>query len=71
MIDFVLSEKGQKHWAENYLRPVVGDIEKLAPEAAAKFLPASEYARAGSVDYAKMAAVQVAFSEAYLKAVKS
>lgn len=71
VIDFVLSEKGQKHWAENYLRPVVGDIETLAPEAAAKFLPASEYARAGSVDYAKMAAVQVAFSEAYLKAVKS
>ena len=70
VIDFVLSEKGQKHWAENFLRPVVGDLEKLAPEAAKKFLPASEYERAGSVDYARMAEVQRAFSEAYLQAMK-
>lgn len=71
VIDFVLSEKGQKHWAENFLRPVVGDLEKLAPEAAKKFLPASEYERAGSVDYARMAEVQRAFSEAYLQAMKA
>ena len=70
VIDFVLSEKGQKHWAENFLRPVVGDLEKLAPEAAKKFLPASEYERAGSVDYARMAEVQRAFSEAYLQAMQ-
>ena len=45
-------------------------LEKLAPEAAKKFLPASEYERAGSVDYARMAEVQRAFSEAYLQAMK-
>ena len=32
VIDFVLSEKGQKHWADNFLRPVVGDLETTAPE---------------------------------------
>ncbi|EHY32389.1 MAG: extracellular solute-binding protein [Sutterella parvirubra] len=71
VIDFVLSEKGQKHWADNFLRPVVGELEKIAPEAAAKFLPASEYARAGSIDYGRMAEVQQAFGEAYLLAMKS
>ena len=71
VIDFVLSEKGQKLWADNFLRPVVGELSKISPEAAAKFLPDSEYARAGSIDYARMAEVQAAFSEAYLQAMKS
>ena len=70
VIDFVLSDKGQKFWAENFLRPVAGDLKTLAPEAAAKFLPDSEYQRAGQVDYAKMAAVQQGFGEAYLQAMK-
>jgi putative spermidine/putrescine transport system substrate-binding protein len=35
-----------------------------------KFLPASEYARAKSVDYGKMASVQKAFSDRYLKEVQ-
>lgn len=71
VIDFVLSEKGQKLWADNFLRPVVGELSKISPEAAKKFLPDSEYARAGSIDYARMADVQAAFSEAYLQAMKS
>ena len=67
VIDFVLSEKGQQFWAENYLRPVLGEIPA---SAASKFLPASEYERVLSIDYAKMATIQQAFGEAYLKATK-
>lgn len=65
IIDFVLSDKGQKLWAENYLRPVMPSA--MTPEVAALFLPETEYARAGSVDYAKMAAAQLPFGERYLK----
>lgn len=65
VIDFVLGEKGQRLWAENYLRPVMPSA--MTPDVAKLFLPESEYARAGSVDYAKMAAVQEAFGNRYLK----
>lgn len=65
VIDFVLGEKGQRLWAENYLRPVMPSA--MTEDVAALFLPDSEYARAGSVDYAKMAAVQQAFGDRYLK----
>ena len=67
VIDFVLSEKGQQFWAENYLRPVLGELPASAKE---KFLPDSEYKRAIGIDYARMAAVQESFGEAYLKATK-
>ncbi|MDL2271890.1 ABC transporter substrate-binding protein [Desulfovibrio sp. OttesenSCG-928-I05] len=67
VIDFVLDTKGQRLWAENFLRPVMP--EAMTPEIAALFLPASEYERAGSVNYAKMAEVQQAFGERYLKDV--
>ena len=68
MIDFVLSEKGQQFWAENFLRPVIGDIPASVKD---KFLPAKLYERAIGIDYAKMADVQQRFGEAYLKATKS
>lgn len=64
-LDFVLSDEGQALWANAYLRPVrAGAITK---ETLARFLPASEYARARTVDYVKMAEVQKGFSERYLK----
>ena len=59
--------KGQRLWAENFLRPVMP--EAMTPEISALFLPESEYERATSIDYAKMAAVQQAFGERYLKDV--
>lgn len=68
MIDFVLSPKGQQFWAENFLRPVIGDIPASVKD---KFLPAKLYERAIGIDYAKMADVQQRFGEAYLKATKS
>lgn len=64
ILDFVLSDKGQAVWANAFLRPVRPDA---MPEAVkAKFLPASEYARAQPVDYKKMAEVQSDFQKRYL-----
>lgn len=66
-LDFVLSNEGQALWANAYLRPVRASA--MSKEAQARFLPASEYARAKPVDYGKMAEAQKAFSERYLKEV--
>ena len=65
VLDHVMSNEGQAVWANAYLRPVRASA--ISAEAQAKFLPASEYARAKTVDYGKMAEVQKAFSERYLK----
>jgi putative spermidine/putrescine transport system substrate-binding protein len=67
VLDFTLSDQGQAIWANAYLRPVRASA--VSPDAQKKFLPASEYARAGTVDYGKMAAAQRAFSERYAKEV--
>lgn len=67
VLDFVLSDKGQALWANAYLRPVRESA--ISPEAQKKFLPASEYARAGTVDYLQMANAQRAFSDRYTKEV--
>ncbi|MDR1309748.1 MAG: ABC transporter substrate-binding protein [Deltaproteobacteria bacterium] len=68
VIDFVLSDKGQKLWAENFLRPVFPSA--MTPETEALFLPDSEYQRVGAVDYGKMAEVQEAFGARYLAEVE-
>jgi putative spermidine/putrescine transport system substrate-binding protein len=67
-LDFTLSDKGQAVWANAFLRPVRATA--MSPELAAKFLPASEYARAKSVDWKKMADVQDKFRERYLNEVR-
>lgn len=68
VLDFVLSDEGQKLWANAYLRPV--RAQTLSADIAAKFLPASEYARAKSVDFGKMAAGQQAFGQQYLQVMQ-
>ena len=68
VLDFVMSDKGQAIWANAFLRPVRASA--MSPEAAAKFLPASEYERARPVDYAKMAEVQNTFRDRYLAEVR-
>jgi putative spermidine/putrescine transport system substrate-binding protein len=68
VLDFVMSNEGQAVWANAYLRPVRASA--ISKDAEAHFLPASEYARAKAVDYAKMADVQKSFSERYLKEVQ-
>jgi putative spermidine/putrescine transport system substrate-binding protein len=64
-LDFVLSNEGQAIWANAFLRPVRASA--ISKEAQARFLPASEYTRARTVDYGRMAEVQKAFSDRYLR----
>ncbi len=64
-LDFVMSDEGQAIWANAFLRPVRASA--ISKEAQARFLPASEYARAKTLDYGRMAEVQKAFSERYLR----
>ncbi len=68
VLDFVLSDEGQAVWANAYLRPVRASA--ISKEAESRFLPASEYARAKALDYAKMAEVQKSFSDRYLREVQ-
>lgn len=65
VLDFVLSDEGQAIWANAYLRPI--RAVPMPADVQSRFLPASEYARAKAVDYSRMAAVQKAFSDRYLK----
>lgn len=68
VMDYLLSDKGQAIWTNAYLRPA-RPIE-LPAEVKAKFLPDSDYARAKSVDWAKMEAAQKAFTDRYLAEVR-
>lgn len=68
VLDYLLSDKGQAIWTHAYLRPA-RPIE-LPADVKAKFLPDSDYARAKSVDWAKMESVQKAFTERYLAEVR-
>ncbi|MEQ4619171.1 MAG: ABC transporter substrate-binding protein [Corticimicrobacter sp.] len=67
VLDFVLSDQGQAVWANAFLRPVFASA--ISPEAQSRFLPDTEYARAGTVDYGKMAEAQRGFSTRYSKEV--
>jgi putative spermidine/putrescine transport system substrate-binding protein len=68
VLDFILSDEGQEIWTNAYLRPA--RPIQLKPEIAARFLPASEYARARDVDWGLMETVQKGFSERYTAEVK-
>jgi len=68
VLDYLLSDKGQAIWTNAYLRPA-RPIE-LSAAVKAKFLPDSDYARAKSVDWAKMEAVQKGFTDRYLAEVR-
>jgi len=68
VLDFVMSDEGQKVWANAFLRPVRASA--LSAEVAAKFLPDSDYKRAKPIDYTKMAEVQNTFRDRYLSEVR-
>src|SRR3974390_2740203 len=68
VLDYFLSDKGQAMWANAYLRPA-RPIE-LSESIKGKFLPASDYARAKSIDWAKMESLQNGFTERYLAEVR-
>lgn len=67
VLDYLLSDPGQKVWANAFLRPVIPSA--MTPEIQAKFLPAKDYERAHTIDYEKMAAVQKAVLKQYLDQV--
>ena len=67
VLDFILSDEGQAIWTNAYLQPA-RPVE-LPEEVAARFLPASEYERAITVDYAEMEQAQAGFGERYLTEV--
>jgi putative spermidine/putrescine transport system substrate-binding protein len=68
VLDFVLSDEGQTLWANAYLRPV--RAAAMPKEVAARFLPASEYARVKTVDFNQMAAHQQDFGAKYLEVMR-
>lgn len=61
LIDFVLSDEGQKLFAEGFVRPIRPSA--MTPETKAMFLPDSDYARVRDVDFDKMNKNQAAFIE--------
>jgi putative spermidine/putrescine transport system substrate-binding protein len=63
VLDWTLSDEGQRIWAGAFLRPVRAGA--MSAEAAARFLPASEYARARPIDIARMVAAQEGFVARY------
>lgn len=68
VLNYLLSDEGQLFWTTAYLRPAI-PVE-MPKDVADRFLPASEYARAKDVDWAKAQAAQAAFSERYLAEVR-
>lgn len=67
VLDFVLSDDGQRHWANAFLRPVFPGV--LTPELRAKFLPDADYARAKPLDVFKLAAAAKLIGSRYQKEV--
>ncbi|MBY0335691.1 MAG: extracellular solute-binding protein [Acetobacteraceae bacterium] len=63
VLDFTLSDEGQRIWANAYLRPVRSGV--MSAETASRFLPDSEYARARPIDIPAMVAAQERFVERY------
>lgn len=68
VLNYLLSDEGQLFWTTAYLRPAI-PVE-MPEEVAERFLPASDYARARDVDWAKAQGAQAAFSERYLAEVR-
>jgi putative spermidine/putrescine transport system substrate-binding protein len=68
VLDHLMSDQGQAVWANAFLRPV--RAKAMSREAQDKFLPASEYARARTIDYGKMADSQAAFVKRYQDEVR-
>ncbi|HTY68485.1 MAG TPA: ABC transporter substrate-binding protein [Alphaproteobacteria bacterium] len=68
VLDFVLSDDGQRVWANAFMRPV--RTSAMSAEAAAKFLPAAEYARAKPIDLGAMADAQKMVVERYQREVE-
>ncbi|MGH6611212.1 MAG: ABC transporter substrate-binding protein, partial [Burkholderiaceae bacterium] len=67
VLDFVLSDDGQRHWANAFLRPVFPAA--MTAEVRSRFIADSEYARAKPIDVFKLATVSKVIGERYRKDV--
>lgn len=67
ILDFVLSDEGQSHWGNAYLRPVFAAA--MSAEVRKRFLPDADYQRATAVDVIKLATVARTIGERYQKEV--
>jgi len=67
MLDFILSDEGQRHWANAFLRPVIPAA--MSADVKARFLPDADYARAKPLDVFKLAAASKTIGERYQKEV--
>lgn len=67
LLDFVLSDEGQSHWANAYLRPVFSAA--MSAEVRKRFLPDADYQRAAPVDVLKLSAAARTIGERYQKEV--
>ena len=67
ILDFVLSDEGQRHWANAFLRPVFPAA--MSPEVKARFLPDADYARGRPLDVFKLSAASKVIGERYQKEV--
>ena len=67
ILDFVLSDEGQRHWANAYLRPVFP--QAMSAEVRARFLPDAEYKRSTPLDVFRLAAATKVIAERYQKEV--
>ncbi len=67
VLDFVLSDEGQRHWANAFLRPVFPAA--MSGEVRTRFLPDAEYARARPIDVFKLSGVSKVIGERYRKEV--
>lgn len=67
LIDYLLSEEGQKLFAKGFVRPVIGGYPA---EVADKVNPASDYERAKAIDYRKQAESQKGFITKYKESVQ-
>lgn len=66
-LDYCMSDNGQAAFADGFVTPIRKGVMKA--ETQAKFLPATDYARAKPIDYAKMGAVQDQFTKLWLSQV--
>lgn len=67
VLDFMLSNEGQQHWANAYLRPVFSGA--MSAETKAKFLPDADYARAAALDLVALAAAMKVIVDRYQRDV--
>ena len=66
-LDYCMSDKGQAAFADGFVIPIRKGVMKA--ETQAKFLPSTDYARAKSIDYAKMGTSQDQFVKLWLSQV--